>query len=199
MRIYKDYYPEIILGDAIRGRAAAFKHPDVQWKQRLAEIRDAQAASAPDWGSGLPSGFRIARNTGRKKSVVPMVRTIRAQEVCGILLSLWLTLLNQSISTHSILTHHTTQDFVTLEEIDNVDAFVARMEHVELPSQLVAILADPLLQKLLLLRPDAEAAARIGNWLSAMLNDMACGDTDSGTAEDVLEHVAAYISQTKVG
>nr|5Z08_A Chain A, Cenp-I [Thermochaetoides thermophila DSM 1495]5Z08_B Chain B, Cenp-I [Thermochaetoides thermophila DSM 1495] len=39
LRVFKNYYPEIIVGDATKGRASAFKHPDPQWRQHLDEIQ----------------------------------------------------------------------------------------------------------------------------------------------------------------
>ncbi|KAJ4302232.1 hypothetical protein N0V88_002368 [Collariella sp. IMI 366227] len=81
---------------------------------------------------------------------------------------------------------------VTLEEIDNAESFVNNLEKIELPAQLVAVLADPLLQKFLLLRPDGEASSRISNWLMACLGDVASGDVDSDLLLDMLEVIRDY-------
>ena len=82
LRIYKDYYPEIVLGEAIHGRATVFKHPDPQWGMRLADIRHAHAEAIQDSTSSVQHGFRVFRQIGRKKkSVVPGVRTTQATEV----------------------------------------------------------------------------------------------------------------------
>jgi centromere protein I len=62
----------------------------------------------------------------------------------------------------------------------------------------VAVLADPLLQKLLLLRPDAEASARISNWILACLADVASGDAGPELLLDMLEVVHGYAVATKV-
>ena len=90
------------------------------------------------------------------------------------------------------------QTSVTLEEIDKAEVFVENLENIELPTQLVAIMADPLLQKLLLLRPDAEAYSRISNWLMACMGDVATGDADFSLLLDMLDVIHDYVISTKV-
>lgn len=89
---------------------------------------------------------------------------------------------------------------MTIEEIDSVEQFVDNLEKLELPNQLVAVLADPLLQKLLLLRPDATADARISNWLESSIADAADdAQADDGSALlDLLELVHDHAEQTQV-
>lgn len=94
-------------------------------------------------------------------------------------------------------TTHANEDSVTLEEVENVTSFVAKMDKLELPNQLVAVLADPLLQKLLILRPSAESNQRIANWLSSVLQDIADGDADYATLWEVLEVVREFVTSTK--
>jgi centromere protein I len=60
------------------------------------------------------------------------------------------------------------------------------------------VLADPLLQKFLLLRPNAEASARISNWLMACLGDVASGDADSEILLDMVDVIHDYAVATKV-
>jgi centromere protein I len=90
------------------------------------------------------------------------------------------------------------QDSVTLEEIDSAESLARNLERIELPTQLVAVLADPLLQKFLLLRPGAEASSRITNWLTACLDDVARGDADPAYLEDILEVIHDYAVSAKV-
>lgn len=87
---------------------------------------------------------------------------------------------------------------MTLEEIENTTGFVGNLEKIELPSQLVAVLADPLLQKLLLLRPSDDSDQRIANWLNSALRDVLDGDADEGTLFDVLDVLREYVVSTKV-
>ncbi|KAL2156854.1 hypothetical protein VTH06DRAFT_3060 [Thermothelomyces fergusii] len=196
LRVFKSYYPEIIVGDVTKGRAASFKvrsasasahaytspspssaaltlwqHPDPQWRARLDEIQQRHSEYQDD--RGVRNGFAVNHAIGQSlkagKSSLPAVRTLHAQE-----------------------------DSVTLEEIDSAEALARNLEKVELPSQLVAVLADPLLQKLLFLRPDAEASSRISNWLMACLGDVASGDADSEIFLDMVEVIHDYVVATKM-
>lgn len=90
------------------------------------------------------------------------------------------------------------QNSVTLEEIEDAESFVENLDKLELPAQLVAILADPLLQKLLLLRPSAEGFSRISNWLTGCLIDVAGGDADPSLLLDLVDVVHDYVVCTKV-
>lgn len=72
------------------------------------------------------------------------------------------------------------------------------LERLELPNQLVAVLADPLLQKLSVLRPAAESHRRVANWLGSVLRDFMDGDADEDTLWEVLEVTREYVVQTKV-
>ncbi|RYC64409.1 hypothetical protein CHU98_g1776 [Xylaria longipes] len=151
LRVYKDYYPEIIVGDAARGKASAFNHPDSQWRERLDEIRRAHAQRRASRSETPLDAFRVARHRlkGAGNWPVPEVHT-----------------------------SHATENSITLEEIESVDGFVKNLEKIELPNQLIAILGDPLLQKLLLLRPRAEGHLRASNWLESYTQDLMAGDSD---------------------
>ncbi|KAK2590051.1 hypothetical protein QQS21_012267 [Conoideocrella luteorostrata] len=171
LRVFKDYYPEIIVGEAVRGKASAFKHPDLLWRSRLDEIQDAHRQRAAEQRpTGPQSGFRVNRpvNRAQRNKAVPVV-----------------------------LTSHATEDSVTLEEVEDVSSFVSKMDKLELPNQLVAVLADPLLQKLLILRPDPESYQRISNWLSAVFQEVMAGDADEATLWEVLEVVREFAVRTR--
>ncbi|KAI1853766.1 hypothetical protein JX266_001750 [Neoarthrinium moseri] len=173
LRVFKDYYPEIIVGDATRGKASSFKHPDPQWRERLDEIQQAHARSLEDRDQPKDA-FRVARhinNAGQSKRppVVPEVHTSHAQE-----------------------------NSVTLEEIENVDGLVKALETVELPNQLISVLGDPLLQKLMLLKPDPISHLRISNWLDAYGQDVLDGgDEGAGEVASFLEILQQYAANTK--
>ena len=63
------------------------------------------------------------------------------------------------------------KESVTLEEIDNVDNLVDKLERIELPNQLISAFHGPLLRKYLDLNPSEIASSRIEMWLSAVLAD----------------------------
>lgn len=87
---------------------------------------------------------------------------------------------------------------MTLEEIEDTTGFVRNLEKIELPNQLVAVLADPLLQKLILLRPSDEADQRIANWLNSALQDVIDGDAEEAMLFDVLDILRDYVVSSKV-
>ncbi|KAM0475312.1 hypothetical protein ACHAPX_007066 [Trichoderma viride] len=153
-----------------RGRASAFKHPDISWKERLQEVQEAYALQAEKNSQAVLDGFRVNRPTGRGRAnrVVPAVHT-----------------------------SHATENSVTLEEVENITGFVQNIDRIELPNQLVAVLADPLLQKLLLLRPNAEAYQRVANWLNSVLQNVIDGDADETVLWEVLDVVKEFVVQSK--
>lgn len=97
----------------------------------------------------------------------------------------------------AVHTIHAQEESVTLEEIDSAAGLVQHFETIELPSQLVAVLADPLLQKLLLLRPADESFKRVDLWLEACVASTASGDNSRDELMDLLEVVHDYITSTK--
>ncbi|RBR14072.1 hypothetical protein FVER53590_07997 [Fusarium verticillioides] len=170
LRVFKDYYPEVIVGDAVRGKASSFKHPDPQWRTRLDEIQDAHFHQTEKGTLRPRDGFRVHRAIGRstKNRMIPVVHT-----------------------------SYVSENAVTLEEIENVAGFVKNLDKLELPNQLVAVLADPLLQKLMLLRPDSESEQRLANWLNGVLQDVRDGDADEDTFFYMLDILREYVVSIK--
>ncbi|KAH9909767.1 Mis6-domain-containing protein [Xylariomycetidae sp. FL2044] len=170
LRVFKDYYPEIIVGEATRGKASAFKHPDPQWREHLDEIQRAHEEQAASRSQRPLEAFRVARQRlgGKKSAPVPEVHT-----------------------------SHATEQSVTLEEIESVDGFVKRLEIIELPNQLISVLADPLLQKFMLLRPQAEAQKRASSWLTSYVQDVMSGDSEIDLT-GILEIMKTYVSAVKI-
>ncbi|KAI1437490.1 Mis6-domain-containing protein [Xylaria sp. CBS 124048] len=169
LRVYKDYYPEIIVGEATRGRASAFNHPDTRWRERLDEIQRAHAQRRASRAEAPLDAFRVARHrlNGTKNLPIPEVHT-----------------------------SHATENSITLEEIESVDGFVKNLEKIELPNQLIAILSDPLLQKLLLLRPQTQAHLRVSRWLNSYAQDMMSGDSEVPLV-GILATLKSYVTATK--
>ncbi|KAM0243151.1 hypothetical protein ACHAP5_006870 [Fusarium lateritium] len=170
LRVFKDYYPEVIVGEAVRGKTSSFKHPDPQWRERLDEVQEAHYHKSQGGPLQPRDGFRIHRPIGRgaRNKIVPLVHT-----------------------------SHATEDAVTLEEIENATGFVKNLDKLELPNQLIAVLADPLLQKLMLLKPGNESEQRIANWLNAILQDVHDGDADEATFFDMLDILRDYVVSVK--
>ncbi|KAI1776159.1 Mis6-domain-containing protein [Hypoxylon cercidicola] len=170
LRVFKDYYPEIIVGEATRAKVSAFKHPDPQWRERLDEIQQDHAARSKNRAERPLDAFRVARNVANGKSSSQIL-----------------------VEVH---TSNATENSVTLEEIESVDGFVKNLERIELPNQLIAVLGDPLLQKLLALKPHPEAHRRASNWLSSYGRDLMSGESGIDPT-DSLEMLKTYVSSTK--
>ncbi|KAF2736807.1 Mis6-domain-containing protein [Polyplosphaeria fusca] len=173
LRVYRDYYPDIILGSANTTRKSFPPQPDPEWRARLnaiqeASIRDDQASL------GQYNGFRVLRHGAKrsKLSAIPEVHTFQAHETS-----------------------------VTLEEIDSVDDFVEKLDRIEPPAQMISFLSDPLLQKFTELRPSRIATARIDLWLSACLEDeylaVQAGRTTSSSLSDTLDGLYKHAQYTK--
>ncbi|KAI6782946.1 Centromere protein I-like protein [Emericellopsis cladophorae] len=161
LRVYKDYYPEVIVGEA---------HPDTSWREHLNEVQDAHLHRSVDTATITRDGFRVNKPLGRERSdkAIPAVHTSLAGE-----------------------------NSVTLEEVETAKGLADSLEKLELPNQLVAVLADPLLQKLLLLRPHDEAHQRVAYWLQAALQEVMHGAADEATLWELLEVVRDFVTQTK--
>ncbi|KAH8200285.1 hypothetical protein TruAng_005558 [Truncatella angustata] len=171
LRVFKNYYPEIIVGDATRGKASAFKHPDPQWRQRLDEIQQRHVQSLQERNQPRDA-FRVTRRLGNshgKVNAIPDVHTSHAHE-----------------------------DSITLEEIETVDGLVSNLEKIELPNQLISVLADPLLQKLMLMKPDSASEERISNWLMSYADEISRDEATSlAELTGFLETLQDYASTTK--
>ncbi|KAH9221070.1 Mis6-domain-containing protein [Leptodontidium sp. 2 PMI_412] len=172
MRVYKDYYPDVIVGEVTSGRASVFTHPNQEWRQRLGEIQELHIQRTQD---GLPAEkrtFRVARKAstkGRKPSVLPQVYTSHAQETS-----------------------------VTLEEIEDVYDFIQKLERIEPPNQLVAVINDPLLQKFLQLRSSESNSRRVDTWLMAFFEDQ-LQSSNAGERQilEMLESILGYTRYAK--
>ncbi|KAF8457165.1 Mis6-domain-containing protein [Terfezia claveryi] len=170
LQIYKDYYPDVIVERLPPIKAALFSHPNPEWMRKLLVIQEVNAVNS--LVGSEKSSFQVVRKHGsqggkRRKTghlTVPEVHTYRAVE-----------------------------SSVTLEEIGNVDDFVAKLDKLELPNQLAAVIEDPLLQKLLDLKFSETDQQRINNWLAAYLSCIVGG----GAKERLLERLLEYTNHTK--
>lgn len=151
------------------------QHPNPEWAQRLSEIQVAHAQRSQDGLQKTNQAFKVVRRgiNGAKRSrvsVVPEVHTSRAME-----------------------------SSTTLEEIESVNDFVGKLERINLPNQLVAVLGDPLLQKLVQLKTTPIIQERINNWLTAYFEDILLESGDSiGESLDLLDSIREYTRFTKV-
>jgi centromere protein I len=88
---------------------------------------------------------------------------------------------------------------VTLEEIENAQDFVSKLEKIELPNQLVSVIGDPLLQKFLRLKSSEITLKRVDNWLAAFFEDqLADPDQSADGILSMLEAIRDYARYSKV-
>jgi len=83
-----------------------------------------------------------------------------------------------------------------------VDDFVAKLDRIEPPGQLISFLADPLLQKFVALKPSTIIKTRIDLWLSTSLeeeyNAVKSGIPPSPYLSEILEGLVRQAHYTKV-
>ncbi|KAL6154246.1 Phosphate metabolism transcription protein [Exserohilum turcicum] len=173
LRVYKDYYPDIILGSTSTSRKSFAPRPDDEWRARIAAVHEASTAADLS-AAHVHNGFKVLRRGPKdsKNSAIPEVHT-----------------------------YHATENSITLEGIDSVDDFVEKLDRIEPPGQLVSLLADPLLQKYVDLKPSRITTARIGIWLAACLEEQfeayRQGAGDDQHLNEILSGLLRYAQYTK--
>ncbi|PSN68151.1 Mis6-domain-containing protein [Corynespora cassiicola Philippines] len=172
LRIYKDYYPEILLGSEAIGRNSFPPQPDPEWRARLLTIQEANVASQDS--TAEQNGFKVMRK-GAKRSKLAAIPDVH--------------------------TFHATEASVTLEGIDSVDDFVGKLDRIEPPGQMISFLTDPLLQKYVELNPSPITTKRIHLWLATCLeegyNAAKLGTEDTRYMSEVLDGVLRQTHYTK--
>lgn len=85
-----------------------------------------------------------------------------------------------------------------MEEIDSADRLAQTVEKIELPNQLAAVLADPLLQKFVALKKDDTASKRVVHWINAVLEDVLNGNADDKSFAETMKMLEEYVARVKV-
>lgn len=177
LKIFKNYYPEIIIGDVGGSRRSAlfFKHPDPEWSSHAKMLQDqnlerTQASQQP--------GFQILHRGTVKRSKIEVVVPV--------------------LQTSRLSSKHT-----SLEEIRDIDHFVERLDKIELPNQIISTLGDAMAQKYLHLIQSESANHRLDEWMRSFLEDKLEhirdeDDEEPETLSYVLSFVEGYASFTKV-
>lgn len=169
LRVYRNYYPEIIVGNTAKG--GSFKLPDPEWKERLFVIQKMhreQQSSTQGPRDGFKTNQQLLNGPRGSKASIPPVQTSNAHEKS-----------------------------VTLEEIDSAESLASNLEKVELPDHLVAVLVDPLFQKFMMLRPDQELKRAVA-WMDTQIGEAVNGDADDEAVENTLKIIHEFARSTKV-
>lgn len=178
LKVFKNYYPEIIIGDVGGSRRTAlfFKHPDPEWSSHAKLLQDqnmkrAQATQQP--------GFQVLHRGTVKRSKIEVVIPV-------------------------LQTSHLSSKHTSLEEIRDTDHFVEKLDKIELPNQIISTLGDALAQKYLYLIQSESANHRLDEWLRSFLEDELeqmreeDDDDERERLSYVLSFVEGYASFTKV-
>ncbi|KAH7392890.1 Mis6-domain-containing protein [Pyrenochaeta sp. MPI-SDFR-AT-0127] len=170
LRVYKDYYPDIILGSTSTTRKSFAPRPDSVWRTRISAIQEASRV-AGSASNDSHNGFKVQRKGPMisKVSIIPDVHT-----------------------------YHTTEISVTLEGMDNVDEFVDNLDRVEPPGQLISFLTDPLLQKYVDLKPSSMTSNRIDLWLATCLEEHYDAQQQGyGVSEQLFEVLDGFLQHAR--
>jgi centromere protein I len=174
LRIFKNYYPEIIVGNVggSKRNALFFKHPDPEWSSHAKLLQDQNMDSMQQ------SSYQVTHRGTVKRSKVEVVVPV--------------------LQTSRVSSKHT-----SLEEIRDVGHFVEKIEKIELPNQIISTLGDAMAQKYLHLTQSEAASHRLDEWLRSFLEDK-LEQTREGIEDEpealsyVLSFVEGYAAYTKV-
>lgn len=178
LKIFKNYYPEIIIGDVGGSRRAAlfFKHPDPEWASHAKALQTAILEKNEAFqGSSYQVVHRGTVKRGKIEIAIPVLQTSRVSD------------------------KHT-----SLEELRDIAHFVDRIDMIELPNQIISTLGDGMAQKYLHLIQSEVADHRLDQWLKSFLQDRLehiqeeNEDDEPELLSYVLEFVEKYAAYTKV-
>ncbi|KAJ5825814.1 Centromere protein Cenp-I [Penicillium riverlandense] len=177
LRIFKNYYPEIIVGDLglTRRMGLIFKHPDPEWSSHAKNLHDQNAERAAQAGNDRL--FQVVHRGTVKRSKIEVVIP--------------------TLQTSRVPPKHT-----SLEEIRDIGHFVEKIDRIELPNQIISTLGDAIAQKYLFLVQPEAAHRRLDEWLRSFLEDKLEQlredvDDEPETLSYVLDFVVGYASYTK--
>ncbi|KAJ5376481.1 hypothetical protein N7509_013367 [Penicillium cosmopolitanum] len=176
LKVFKNYYPEIVVGDAGSRRAGLFfKHPDPEWSGHVKVLQDrnAEMMDADQQQSSYQVVHRGTVKRSRIEVVIPVLQTSR------------------------VSMKHT-----SLEEIRDIGHFVDKLDRIELPNQIISTLGDAMAQKYLHLVQSEAANHRLDEWLRNFLDDRLeqvrnDDDDEPESLSYVLSFVEGYASFTK--
>ncbi|CAG8686538.1 10586_t:CDS:10, partial [Cetraspora pellucida] len=146
LKLYKDYFPNLVTINIQPSRSITFKCPDMAWSQLVNQIQRR-------WNSDKSSfNMPLARPT------IP--RTMEKRRKIE----------HNDIPTAR--TYNVTQKSVTIDEMSDIRQLASNIDKVELPNQLASILDNRMLQHVIVSNPERVAMARISYWIDQYLMDL---------------------------
>ncbi|KAJ5936079.1 hypothetical protein N7454_005377 [Penicillium verhagenii] len=177
LKIFKNYYPEIIIGDVGGSRRTAlfFKHPDPEWVGHAKVLQTARLERA-DGAQG--ANYQVVPRGAAKRSRIQVIIP--------------------ALQTSRVSNKHT-----SLEELRGLEHFVDKIDVIDLPNQIISTLGDGMAQKYLHLTKSEAANHRLDEWLRNFLQDRLQqiqeenDDDEPELLSYVLGFVEAYAVYTK--
>ncbi|CAG8623440.1 19181_t:CDS:2, partial [Gigaspora rosea] len=145
LKLYKDYFPNLVTIDIQPSRSTTFKCPDIAWYQLINQVQkrwnnDKSLLHMPLTRPMIPKTMEKRRKI--EHNDIPSTRT-----------------------------YNVTQKSITLEEISDIRQLASNIDKVELPNQLASVLDHRMLQHVIVSYPERIAIARISYWIDQYLMD----------------------------
>ncbi|CAG8706165.1 12887_t:CDS:10 [Dentiscutata erythropus] len=143
LKLYKDYFPNLVTIDIQPSRSITFKCPDIAWYQLINQVQRR-------W------------NNDKSLSHMPLTRPMIPKMVEK----------RRKIEHNDIpttRTYNVTQKSITLNEISDIRQLANNIDKVELPNQLASVLDHRMLQHVIVSNPERVAIARISYWIDQYL------------------------------
>ncbi|CAG8810073.1 42974_t:CDS:10, partial [Gigaspora margarita] len=145
LKLYKDYFPNLVTIDIQPSRSTTFKCPDIAWYQLINQVQkrwnnDKSLLHMPLTRPMIPKTMEKRRKI--EHNDIPSTRT-----------------------------YNVTQKSITLEEISDIRQLASNIDKVELPNQLASVLDHRMLQHVIVSYPERVAIARISYWIDQYLMD----------------------------
>ncbi|KAJ9641830.1 hypothetical protein H2199_005043 [Coniosporium tulheliwenetii] len=192
LRVYKDHCPDIIVGTTTSARTSL---PPV------GALQYGNGQYAKFFSSQIRSGELDYSPSKTRPREIPTIRR------CNNMDFMWRDTVSSAVKSQLYQKYtpigptNSPQSTATLEEISSVDSFVDNLDKIELPTQMMSSLRDPLLQKYLTLNPSEIASKRTEFWLLAYLEEeletVSRNIGQSAHLTDILNGVLDYAKATK--
>lgn len=156
LRVYKSYYPDIIVGDmTMPRRRAVFRPLDSEWFEHLRELRmrrsdtDDSSTDSMATATTVDRYARIDRGAAKRSKIEVVIPVLKTAQ------------------------NKMSQSSRSLEELRSVRDFVWGFDKIELPCQVISALRNPTAMRYLQLVQDGNATQRLETWLdSAFENEI---------------------------
>lgn len=226
LRVYKDYYPDIILGSTSTSRksfapVSSFTLVRPQMQRYGSFATPQHLCRTTQHPADFYSNRTLSGEQGSRESKMRALQLMMPSPISIMDSKCYERAPNKAKDRPSPKFIHTKvprygqpntclqtftkflqQASVTLEGIDSVDDFVEKLDRIEPPGQLISLLTDPLLQKYFSLKPTPIIARRIELWLATCLEGQyegeRLGNGDPEYLSEVLNGLLKHTQYTKV-